>query len=275
MFGLLCERDDQLLELTEVGAGLRSDAPGDQRTWALLLGHEITGRAWGNLSHALKTGEIPFDSVFGMSFFDYLEVHPDAADLFNRAMGVRSHDEHAAVLGAYDFGPYQRIVDVGGGTGELVTAICAQCPSSEGVVFDVAGAKLAAEQRFELAGLQSRCHFVVGNFFESSPPEGDLIVLSRVLHDWDDARALTILKNCARAMPRSGRMLIMDLIRAPEAEPRTDPITVALDLWMLAALSGRERTQNELSALLAAANLTLRSSVPTSTQVWLSEATHA
>jgi ubiquinone/menaquinone biosynthesis C-methylase UbiE len=275
MFGLICERDDELLELTEVGAGLRSDAPGDQRTWALLFGHEMMGRAWGNLSHVLKNEEIPFDRVFGMSFFDYLEVHPDAADLFNRAMRARSRDEHAAVLGAYDFGPYHRIVDVGGGTGELLRAICARCPSTEGVVFDLAGAKRAAEETFELAGLQSRCRFVAGNFFESSPPEGDLIVLSRVLHDWDDARALTILNNCARATPRGGRMLIMDLIRAPEAAPRTDPLSVALDLQILATLGGRERTQDELLALLEAANLTLLRSVPTSTGVWLSEATHA
>jgi hypothetical protein len=138
----------------------------------MLWGHEMFPRAWGNLAHALKTGEVPFDHIFGRHFFEYLAEHEDVGEMFNMAMSARSRREHDAVLATYDFGSCKHIVDVGGGTGGLLTAICARYPSSEGVVFDLPFAQAGAEETFRAAGLDARCRFIAGNFFETTPPAG-------------------------------------------------------------------------------------------------------
>jgi ubiquinone/menaquinone biosynthesis C-methylase UbiE len=266
--GLLREESNDTFELTDMGVYLRSDLPDEQRTWALLWGHEIFPRAWGDLSHALKTGEIPFDHVFRQPFFDYLAEHQDVGHVFNVAMSARSRREHDAVLATYDFSPYKRIVDVGGGAGGLLAAICARYPTAEGIVFDLASGHAEAERTFRSAGLASRCRFVVGNFFESTPPAGDLVVLSRVLHDWNDEHAVVILRNCERAIERGGRLLVVDRVMVP-GQNQVDGVMA--DLQMLATSGGRERTEAEFAALFAAAGLQRQNAIATNSSVWLLE----
>jgi SAM-dependent methyltransferase len=222
---------------------------------------------------AARSGGIPFDHVFGKSFFEYLADDARAGDLFNAATGARSRLEQQAVLGSYDFGRFKRIVDVGGGTGGLLAAICARYPAVDGIVFDLPAARAAAEALFAANGLDSRCRFVGGTFFESSLPEGDLIVLSRVLHDWSDERAVAILRRCEQAMTVGGRLLIVDQLLAPGPRLATD--AVMLDLHMLATLDGRERTEAEFAELLGAAGLRLLRATATGAPVWLLEGARA
>jgi SAM-dependent methyltransferase len=269
-FGLLSEGTADVFELTTMGTYLRSDHPQEQRTWALLWGHEMFPRSWGNLLHVLKTGEIPFDHVFGMPFFNYLVEHEDVGHIFDAALGAFNRRHHEAVLATYDFGPFKRIVDVGGGAGDLVAAICARYPAIEGAVFDLPSTRQAAEQTFRGVGVDSRCRFVVGNFFESVPPAGDLVMLSRILHDWDDERAVVILRQCERAIEPGGRLLVLDQLMIPGSRRATN--TVIADLQMLATLSGRERTESEFGALLAAAGLRLQAATPTSSGLGILEA---
>jgi SAM-dependent methyltransferase len=269
-FGLLQESTEDLFELTDIGAYLRADVPLEQRTWALLWGHEMFPRAWGDLLHVLKTGEIPFDHIFGQPFFDYLDAHQEISDVFNAALGALGRREHEAVLAKYNFGAYKRIVDVGGGTGAWLAAICGRYPTIEGVVFDLPSAKSGAEQTFRAAGLDTRCRFVAGNFFEATPPACDLVVLAHILHDWDDKRAAAILRNCERAIEPAGRLLVIDQVMAPA--PNRQTRAVMADLHMLATLPGRERSESEFRELLASAGLRLQTATATNSPLWLLEA---
>jgi hypothetical protein len=272
-FGLLSEAIDDVFELTDIGTYLRSDAPDEQRTWALMWGHEMFPRAWGDLTYALKTGEIPFDHVFGQPFYEYLAEHEDVAHAFNEAMSAFSRREREAVLATYDFGSCKTVVDVGGGTGGLVAAICARYPTIQGVVFDLPSAQMGAEETFRIAALGSRCRFVVGNFFESAPPAGDLVVLSHILHDFDDKQGVAILRHCRRAIEHTGRILVIDQLMVPSRNRQTN--AVVADLQMLATLPGRERTESEFRELFAAAGLLLRTATPMTSPSWLLEASGA
>jgi len=71
----------------------------------------------GRPHHALKTGGIPFDHVFGQPFCEYLAEHEGVAHVFNEAMSAFSRREREAVLATYDFASCKTVVDVGGGTG--------------------------------------------------------------------------------------------------------------------------------------------------------------
>jgi hypothetical protein len=103
-------------------------------------------------SGLLKTGEMPFDHVFGKPFFDYLAEHEDVGHVFDAALSAFNRRQHEAVFATYDFGPFRRIVDVGGGAGGLLAAICARYPAIESVVFDLPSTRQAAEQTFRSVG---------------------------------------------------------------------------------------------------------------------------
>src|SRR5262249_39037435 len=154
------------------------------------------------------TGETAFDHVFGAPRFEWLASHPEQAALFQRAMISHGAGEADSVAEAYDFSLCRQVVDVGGGHGQLLSAIVARNPHLRGVLFDLPAGLDAA--RAELGGKLPRCELVAGDFFQSVPAGGDAYILKKVIHDWDDERACRILVNCRRAMAPEGRVLVAE-----------------------------------------------------------------
>ena len=254
--GLLEEAEPERFRLTALGALLRTDVPGSLRNFALLHGAEATWRAWGDLLHALRTGQTAFEHVFGMGSFQYSALDGERAAKFDAYMADLTHRSVAAILLAHDFSRYRSIVDLGGGNAVLLSAILAAAPQAEGTVFDTAAGITGARQRLEQAGVAGRCRIVAGDFFAEIPDAADAYVLKSVLHDWDDNRAAAILSNCSRAMRPDSILLIVERL-LPERTESSDAhreITM-MDMHMLIMPGGRERTTSEYAALLAAAGL--------------------
>jgi hypothetical protein len=134
-------------------------------------------------------------------------------------------------------------VDVGGGNGSLLVALMGREPGLRGVVFDL------PETTRDEAALGDRISFVEGSFFDRVP-EGDVYVLSTILHDWDDERAGAILATIGRAAPAGARLLVVESVVRPGNEPDG---AKWLDLLMLAFAGGRERDEAQWRALLEGA----------------------
>jgi SAM-dependent methyltransferase len=259
----LCrERDDGAFEITPLGALLGTDAPGSLRAWTLWWGAYLWP-VWGRLLYSVRTGQSARALLTGAEGFQHLEGDPQAAAVFHRAMVELSRLTTASVLRAYDFSSLGRIVDVGGGSGELLAAVLRGYPAARGVLFDRPHAIEQAEREFTAAGLADRCEFVAGDFFERVPADADAYVLQTVLHDWDDERSARILSTCRRAMAPASRLLVIERV-LPERLEATEAHQSAArsDLHMLVALAGRERTEAELRALLAAAGLRVSQVLP-------------
>ncbi|HYO49366.1 MAG TPA: methyltransferase [Chloroflexia bacterium] len=267
--GVLVEDEEGRFGLTHVGEFLRSDVPGSLRDLAILSGEEFYP-AWGALLNTVRSGQTAFDSAFGTGFFRHLEQHPEAGERFNNFMVALTTDTAAAALEAYDFSPFRRIVDVGGGYGPLLAALLKANPQAEGVLFDTETITQGARRYLESAGLLERCEIVAGDFFEAVPAGGNLYVLSQVLHDWDDGHCLRILKSCREAMPEGSTLLVLEALM-PEhvGEPSS---VVDSDLIMLAMTGGRERTEAEYRDLLAASGFRLARIVPTQSPTFVIEA---
>jgi hypothetical protein len=138
------------------------------------------------------------------------------------------------------------------------------------VLFDLPHVLAAASACFEGAGQTGRCDLVAGDFFSSVPAGSDVYVIKKVIHDWNDQRARAILTNCRNAMHGTARLLLIE----PVVPPGNDPaFSKLLDLLMLVWPSGgRERTEVEHQANLAAAGLRLSRVVPTNSGVSIIEA---
>jgi len=267
--GVLTEDEGGRFGLTPLGEYLRSDTPGSLRELAILSGEEFYP-AWGALLNTVKSGQTAFDHAFGTGFFQHLGQNSEAGERFNNFMVSLTTDTAVAVLDAYDFSPFRRVVDVGGGYGPLLAAILQANPGMEGVLFDTEAIIEGAKSYLEGAGVLEHCYLVAGDFFESVPDGGDLYMLSQILHDWDDARCVKILETCREAMRPNGRLLLLEAIM-PEHVAEPTPV-VDSDLIMLAITGGRERTEAEYRDLLAASGFNLTRIVPTQSPTCIIEA---
>ena len=180
--------------------------------------------------------------------FEYLNQNTDAANSFDEGMAGLARMLAYAVVLAYDLGGVSSIVDVGGGNGRFLETILQTYAEIQGTVFDCA---TTIERTSRIAGQTThRCAYVAGDFFASVPRGGDLYFLCGIVHDWDDERAVIILRNCRQAMRAAGRLLLLETV-VPENDAMH--FSKSLDLNMLAMSSGRERTRTEFCTLLTAA----------------------
>lgn len=249
--GVFREEAPRRFAQTELSDALRADAPASPRDFIRMVNAEPYA-AWAELLYSVRTGKPAFDTVFGASRFEWLAEHPEQAALFQRAMIALSLGANVEVAEAYDFSACKRVVDVGGGHGQLLSAIVTRNPHLSGVLQDLPAGIAAAREG--VGGPLPRCELVAGDFFESVPAGGDAYIMKKVIHDWDDARAAKILDNCRRAMATGGKVLVAETI-VPTGNER-HPIKV-MDLNMLVVTGGLERTQEHYERLLARAGLRL------------------
>ncbi|MBZ4394219.1 acetylserotonin O-methyltransferase [Myxococcus sp. AS-1-15] len=256
--------------LTPAAEYLRTDAPGSLHSAVRMLTQRIFWAPTGELTQTVRTGQTPFDRIFGKPFFDYLTSDPVQGDIFHQGMSSLSDMENKAIAGSYDFTPLRRVVDVGGGHGGFLIEVLQAAPQVRGVLFD--HAHVLSGSRVARAGLAERCELVEGDFFQSVPAGADAYVLKRILHDWSDETCVTLLRHCRSAMAEGGRVLVVDTVIPPGNGPHGGKV---LDVMMLASLPGRERTEEDFRELFAQADLKLSRILPTPTAMSITEAVAA
>jgi len=260
VLGVCAEEEDGRFGLTALGTCLHTGMPESFRGSVILCGEESVG-AWCGLHHSAMTGETAFDHVFGMSSWEHRVQHPELNEYFNAGLREGATQAAGAILAAYDFSSFRTIADVGGGHGALLTAILKAHPSATGILFDQSHVVAGSRPYLEVAGVAARCQVVGGSFFERVPEGADAHILKSVIHDWDDEQGLAILRNCHRALGPPGRLLLVERVMPARAEHA--PEVIWGDVNMLAMTGGRERSEVEYRALLAAAGFTLARVIPT------------
>ena len=261
--GVFAEQENGSFALTPVAELLRSDTPGSSRHVAMLFVGPLM-RSWNELLHSVQAGEPAFARAFGTDPFKYMSQHAEEAAIFDAAMTGTSAQTASAVVGAYDFSSFKQIVDVGGGQGALLTGILKANPNARGVLFDLPHVVANAKKVMESAGVTARCEVVGGDFFEGVPQGGDAYILKAVIHDWDDARSVAILKKCREAMQPQGRLLLAELVFPARVEASVAHFFAAgSDVNMMVNVGGRERTESEFRALYEAAGFRLTKIFPT------------
>ena len=261
--GVFREGEGRSFSLTPMGEGLRSDATDPVGPWAAFIGRPYYWQAWAHLLHSVRTGENAFRHVHGADVWEYRARHPEEGAIFDHAMTGLSRGVAGAVVSAYDFSRFGRVVDVGGGQGALLVAILAAHPGMRGVLFDQPHVVTRAGEVLRAAGVGDRCEVVGGSFFEVVPGGGDAYLLKAILHDWDDAASTAILEACRRAMRTEAKLLVLERVIAP---PNESPDAKFGDLNMLVSPGGQERTGDEFAALFAATGFRLAAVVPTGTR---------
>lgn len=267
--GVLQEDEERRFSLTPIGERLRSDAPDSLAGWARLIGRPYFWRSWGNLAHSVRTGETAFGELYGTDAWSWRASQPEDSALFDDAMRSVTRWVNAALLEGYDFGGFGTLADIGGGNGTLLAAVLAAYPALAGVLFDQPHVVSGAPAVLEGAGVADRCRVVGGSFFEEVPTACDAYVLKSVLHDWEDAEAIAILRVCHTAAQGSARLLLVERV---VGAPNDGADTKFSDLNMLVIPGGRERTLDEWRALLGSGGFRLEAETRTASPFSVLEA---
>jgi hypothetical protein len=266
--GVFTELTSDVFSQSAMSEFLRSDTPGSLADLFIANAQPDNWNAFADLDYSVRTGRSALEHRTGKGFF---EVYSDPyyAEAFHRGMSGLSELHSVAVTQSYDFSGYRKLCDVGGGYGHLLGTLLDANPGLTGILFDTAEVIETARTAPAKESVLQRADLVPGDFFVSIPRGADAYLMKFILHDWDDVHARTILQNVRAAMTPSDTLLIVDAVIAPGNDPSMNKI---LDLQMLVALSGRERTQDEFAELLASADLRLSGVIPTPSPLSIVEA---
>lgn len=231
---------------------LRENHPSSCCAAVQFLGAPYAQLPWTELEYSVRTGMSAFERVHGMDKWEYGRRHPDDGAIFDRMLAINRADRWEGLASAWDFSQSKVVVDIGGGYGHVLIRGLQKMPTLQGILYDLPHVVSRATKLVEAGGVLDRCRLVGGSFFEHVPV-GDIYLLSDVLHDWPDDDARAILQACCASMTSTARLLIMETLLVPCEVPR--PVAM-MDLTMLVEFGGgRQRTLEELRALLATANL--------------------
>jgi C-methyltransferase len=202
--------------------------------------------AWQNLDFSITTGKSSFEEIYKKPFFDYLNDNPEKLHNYHKAMYQYAIDDYKTLPNIIDFSKNKSVMDIGGGYGAVLEIIKSKNPSVECILFDLE--KVIAN--VNIPSIKN----IGGNFFGEIPNQSDTIILSRVLHDWNNDKALIILQNCFKALPSNGKLYII--------ENCSDKINVDLSLLslnMTAMCESYERTSKEYIKLCSIAGFIFES----------------
>jgi len=265
--GVFVESSPRAFGLTPRAECLLSDVPNSAR-W--LFAHDLMGRASAEIVHSVRSGTSAFEKMFGEPLWDYLAAHPEENDWFNRHMQSQAAPLAMTAIEAYDWSRSRIVVDVGGGTGRFLGGLLQKHLHLSGILVELPHVVASAHAVLQEAGVSERCRIVAGNFFEGVVAEGDTYVLSRILHDWDDGKALRILRTVRKSMPDKAHLLILEMLVPEDGKPHVSKV---LDIAMMMLFGGgRERTEKEFAELVREASFEATAVIPTLGPTWIIEA---
>jgi C-methyltransferase len=242
----ILEVNKELYSLNETSLQLTEKHPKSLKYAAMVWAEEHL-TAWQNLEYAIKTGKSSFTSVTGENYFDYLNKHPVKLDNYHKAMFEYARDDYETLPLKIDFKSHKSIIDVGG-YGAAISSIKTSYPEMNCALFDLK----KVIQNCNLPKIK----VIEGDFFAAIPVGYDAILLSRILHDWNDEKCKVILENCFNALPKGGTLYII--------ENCSDLITVDLSLLslnMLAMCESYERNLSEYTELFSTAGFVLENTI--------------
>ena len=252
--GVFAEPEPQTYALTDLAGLLLDDHPARLRARFDLNGPVGRGDlSFIHLLNTVRTGGPSFAEMYGRPFWEDLNADPARVADFARMQAANV--AHSGIEREYDWSDVKHVVDVGGGNGTLISQVLTAYPNLHGTIVELPTTAETAREALARTGLSDRCSIVSGSFFEALPKNGDVYMLSKILHDWGDDEAEAVLRRCAEAAGPGGRVLILEMVLT---SGHNDPQFTYLDLHMLVYCGGKERTFEEYRELANAAGMDIR-----------------
>jgi len=264
--GVFEEVSPRAFKNNKVSHHLRQDHPKSVREMVLMHNSEEMSRPWyEQLENGIRSGGVPFERVFNQGLFTYMDDHGEFDALFSRAMDRVESLTGDSFATEFDWGRFNRVIDIGGSKGRKSIAILKRHPHLKSLVVDREPVISDAQYYWigrEDPGLLARLSFEVGdvlNFVPMPLNDKDIVLLSAILHGFDDDTCVKILQNLSSACAETGaRIALFELV---VAEKKADLVSTTFDLQMFVGTRGRERTSAEWTNLFKRSGLMLEEQV--------------
>jgi C-methyltransferase len=241
-------KSGNMFELNELSSYLTDDHPESLKE-ACLNWHAEHLTAWQKLSYTIRTGNSAFNMLYGDAFFDYISKQPHKLNAYHKAMNAYATDDYKMLPEKFNFSSFDTIIDVGGGYGALISTIKKQYPKTNCILFDLPN----VIENVTVNEISK----IPGNFFQYIPPGNDILILARVLHDWNDEKAQLILKNTFDALNENGKLLVIE-----NCTDKIDGDISLLSLNMALMCQSYERSSIEYNDLAVNTGFKLENSIP-------------
>jgi hypothetical protein len=252
--GIFKEISHNQFENTSLSEAFRTNVPGSMKDFLIFYPDDGFLLAWTKLLDVVKTGKPSFKDANGCEQWEYFQKHRESAERFNKGISARTSQVISALLNSYDFSQFKTLIDVGGGLGTILAPILNKFPQLHGCLFEQSSVIEEAKSFLEAQGVISRCNLISGDFFESVPKDFNAYLMKSIIHDWEDEKALAILKNCRASINKHGKLLLIERVIGQDA-----PQSVKWgDLYMMVIYGSRVRTEQEFRNLLRASDFELK-----------------
>ncbi|GAG97980.1 unnamed protein product, partial [marine sediment metagenome] len=232
--------------LKYLGKLLTENDPMSLKYAALMWGDEHY-LVMSRLLDALKAYKPQFKEIFEMDLFHYFDKNKEKKLIYDKAMEEYSFD-YDNLLELYDFSDTKILLDIGGGSGKLLMKILKKNENiSKGILFDLPNSIENAQKLLKDSSFYNKLEFISGDFFEKIPIKADTIIMSRIIHDWSNDKAIKILKTVYKSLEIDGKLLLFETI---VPEKLDSDIGITLNFNLLVCVGGKERTLNEFKNIL-------------------------
>ena len=260
--GIFEEVSPRVFRNNKLSGCLRKGSRQDVRAMILMHNSPEMSRPWyEQLEQAVRSGDTPFRLMHGQELFVYQDDHAEFDNLFSKAMDCVEALTGDSFATDFDWGRFDRIIDISGSKGSKSVAILRRHPHLKALVVDRARVIQSAAQYWEKRGeraLLERMSFQACNLLESVPQatsDKDIYLLSAVLHGFDDDACITALRHLASASAGTGAPITLMEMVMPDL--RADLASASFDMQMFMGTRGRERTLAEWQRLFDRSGLVL------------------
>ena len=223
--------------------------------------------AWKILPEALEKGVVPFELANNKGVYQYCYDNEWSKETFIKAMSFLTGSQVEGLLNAYDFSQYDTVMDVGGGQGGLIASIVKQY-GCKGILFDLPDVTHTAKEYISSQGVDPNAiEIKTGDVFEAIPTGADAIVMKHFISAWSDDDATKILANCKKALPKDGRLILLQSFVPDIDEPKTEADGIMPGIFAVqinvATPGGGWRTQKQFRTLFEKSGFTLERVIKT------------
>jgi len=199
--------------------------------------------AWATLTPALRTGK-PQAGLSAAGGFSTFYAHGSVAQSFLKGMTGASLLVGRALAANFPWDDYRSFVDVGTAQGCVPAEIVCAHPHLRGLGFDLPVVELAFTQYVRERGLEDRVTFQAGDFFKDSLPEADVMIMGRVLHNWDVPVRRLLVDKAYAALPHGGALIVHDTLIDDARRERPHCMLSSLNM-LIQTSGGSEYTAQE------------------------------
>ena len=187
---------------------------------------------WGDLTAALRTGR-PQSGLRGTG--NYPALYSDRAAFKTFMCGMRDSCLPAAKAAAlmFPWHQYSTVIDIGAAEGGFLVQIAATHAHIRGGGFDLAPVKPLFDRYVQAHGLTTRLKFNAGDFFTEELPTADVLVMGRILHNWDLVTKRMLLRKAFDALAPGGALMVYERLIDDDRRASTAGLLASLNMLIM------------------------------------------